>query len=97
MKKDALQNRHGYKSLARIPHRFKVINFFNVLSLETSAGAPVHLVSFKPPFIFYFFNVTYKTLSIFFRHCATFFENFLMSQKSPPFEFFDILQLNVCS
>ena len=24
MKKDALQNRHGYKSLARIPHRYKV-------------------------------------------------------------------------
>ena len=24
----------------------------------------------------------------FFRHCATFFENFLMSQKSPPFELF---------
>ena len=32
----------------------------------------------------------------FFRHCATFFENFLMSQKSPPFEFFDILQHNIC-
>ena len=35
-------------------------------------------------------------LSQFFWHCGTFFENFLMSQKSPPFEFFDILQQNIC-
>ena len=56
-----------------------------------------------PPFIFYFFNVTYKTGRAsrvppldFFRHRATFFENFLMSPKGPPFEFFDILQRNVC-
>ena len=28
--------------------------------------------------------------------CEIFFENFLRSQRSPPFEFFDILQQNVC-
>ena len=28
--------------------------------------------------------------------CEIFFENFLRSQKCPPFEFFDILQQNVC-
>ena len=43
-----------------------------------------------PPFIFYFLNVTYKTrtrlkgpLLIFFRHCATFLENFYVSKGSP--------------
>ena len=28
----------------------------------------------------------------FFRHCATFFRNFFLSPKGPPFKFFDILQ-----
>ena len=32
----------------------------------------------------------------FFWHCAIFFRKFLMSQKSPPFGFFDILQQKVC-
>ena len=45
------------------------------------------------------FNVRYETgrdyrvppLN-FFRHCATFFSNFLLSPNGPPFKFFDILQ-----
>ena len=35
-------------------------------------------------------------LSIFFGIVRLFFKNFLMYQKSPPFEFFDILQQNIC-
>ena len=35
-------------------------------------------------------------LWIFFGTVRLFFENFLMSPKGPPFEFFDILQRNVC-
>ena len=33
---------------------------------------------------------------LFFGTVRNFFENFLRSQRSPPFEFFDILQQNVC-
>ena len=35
-------------------------------------------------------------LWIFFGTVRHFFENFLVSPKGPPFEFFDILQRNVC-
>ena len=51
-----------------------------VRSAEISAkGSPFH-------FLFFYRNLQNRTRlkgSIFFRHCATFFENFLMSQKSP--------------
>ena len=64
-----------------------------VRSAEISAnGSPFH-------FLFFYRNLQNRTRlkgSIFFRHCATFFGNISMSQKSPPFEFFDILQQNVC-
>ena len=61
----------------------------------SAKGPPFHFLPFLrnlqnrkrpkgPPFQF------------FFRHCEIFFENFLRSEKSPPFEFFDILQQNVC-
>ena len=63
-----------------------------VRSAEISAkGSPFH-------FLLFYRNLQNRTRlkgSIFFRHCATFFENFLMSQKSHPFEFFDILQQNM--
>ena len=56
-----------------------------------------------PPYHFLLFQGKYKTGRAqrvppldFFRNCATFFENFFMSPKGPPFEFFDILQRNVC-
>ena len=56
-----------------------------------------------PPFIFYLFYVTYKTgrdqrifpFNLFSALCEILFENFLSSQKSPRFEFFDILQQKV--
>ena len=61
------------------------------------------LVQKGPPFLFLLFKRNLKNRTRlkgppfpFFWHCATFFETFLMSQKSPPFEFFDILQQNIC-
>ena len=58
----------------------------------TAKRSPFH-------FLLFYRNLQNRTRlkgSIFFRHCATFFENFLMSQKSPPLEFFVILQQNIC-
>ena len=58
----------------------------------TAKGPPFH-------FLLFYRNLQTRTRLKrfdFFRHCATFFKFFLMSQKSPPFEFFDILQQNMC-
>ena len=68
-------------------------------STEPASGITSELLQGVPPFVYSIFNVRYKTgrdyrvppLN-FFRHCATFFSNFLLSPNSPPFKFFDILQ-----
>ena len=65
-----------------------------LLKLLRPSPANANLVQRVPPFIFYLFYVTYKTgrvqrvspFSFFSALCETFFENFLMSQKNPPFE-----------
>ena len=57
-----------------------------------------------PPFRFLPFYVTYKTgrlqrvppFNFFSGTVRIFFRKFLMSQKNPPFGFFDILQQKVC-
>ena len=87
-------------NLTLIGPLFLQSKLLKLLANEAKSGQR-KLVQKGPPFIFYFFyrnlqNRTRLKGSIFFRHCATFFENFLMSQKSPPFEFFDILQQNIC-
>ena len=63
---------------------------------DKTTQANGNLVQRVPPFIFYLFYVTYKTgrdqrvepFNFFSALCEIFFENFLRSQKSPPFEFF---------
>ena len=56
----------------------------------------------SPPFMFPFFNVTYKTERDqrppidFFGTVRLFFRNFFNVSKRSPFKFFDILQQNVC-
>ena len=68
-------------------------------STEPASGITSALLQRVPPFVYSIFNVRYKTgrdyrvppLN-FFRHCATFFSNFLLSPNGPPFKFFDILQ-----
>ena len=68
-------------------------------STEPASGITSELLQRVPPFVYSIFNVRYKTgrdYSVpplnFFRHCATFFSNFLLSPNGPPFKFFDILQ-----
>ena len=68
-------------------------------STEPASGITSELLQRVPPFVYSIFYVRYKTgrdyrvppLN-FFRHCATFFSNFLLSPNGPPFKFFDILQ-----
>ena len=68
-------------------------------STEPASGITSELLQRVPPFVYSIFNVRYKTgrdyrvppLN-FFRQCATFFSNFLLSPNGPPFKFFDILQ-----
>ena len=68
-------------------------------STAPASGIISELLQRVPPFVYSIFNVRYKTgrnyrvppLN-FFRHCATFFSNFLLSPNGPPFKFFDILQ-----
>ena len=68
-------------------------------STEPASGITSELLQSVPLFVYSIFNVIYKTgrdykvppLN-FFRHCATFFPNFLLSPNVPPFRFFDILQ-----
>ena len=68
-------------------------------STEPASGITSELLQRVPPFVYSIFNVKYKNgrdyrvppLN-FFRHCATFFSNFLLSPNGPPFKFFDILQ-----
>ena len=67
-----------------------------LIRLLRPSQANGNLVQRVPPFIFYLFYVTYKTgrdqrvppFNFFSALCEIFFENFLRSQKSPPFEFF---------
>ena len=68
-------------------------------STEPASGITSELLQRVPPFVYSIFYVRYKTgrdYSVpplnFFRHCATFFSNFLLSPNGPPFKFFDILQ-----
>ena len=75
-----------------------------LISSLRPSSTNANLLQRVPPFVFYLFYVTYKTGRLqrvppfnFFRHCANFFfRKLLMSQKSPPFGFFDILQQKVC-
>ena len=68
-------------------------------STAPASGIISELLQRVPPFVYSIFNVRYKTgrnyrvppLN-FFRHCANFFSNFLLSPNGPPFKFFDILQ-----
>ena len=66
-------------------------------STEPASGITSELLQRVPPFVYSIFNVRYKTgrdyppLN-FFRHCATFFLNFVLSPNGPPLSFFDILQ-----
>ena len=73
-----------------------------LISSLRPSSTNANLLQRVPPFVFYPFYVTYKTGRLqrvppfnFFRHCAIFFRKFLMSQKSPPFGYFDILQQKV--
>ena len=68
-------------------------------STEPASGITSELLQRVPPFVYSIFYVRYKTGRDyrvpplkFFRHCATFFSNFLLSPNGPPFKFFDILQ-----
>ena len=77
--------------------------FLKLISSLRPSSTNANLLQRVPPFVFHLFYVTYKTgrlqrvpLFNFFRHCANFFRKFFMSQKSPPFGFFDILQQKVC-
>ena len=77
---------------------------FTILRRAPEAkSAQGKLYSKGSPFHFLLFQGNIQTgraqrvpLWIFFGTLRLFFENFLMSPKGPPFEFFDILQRNVC-
>ena len=64
-------------------------------STEPAGGTTSELLQRVPPFVYSIFNVRYKTgrdyrvppLN-FFRHCATFFSNFLLWPNGPSFKFF---------
>ena len=63
-------------------------------STAPASGIISELLQRVPPFVYSIFNVRYKTgrnyrvppLN-FFRHCATFFSNFLLSPNGPPSSF----------
>ena len=71
-----------------------------LISSLRPSSTNANLLQRVPPFVFHLFYVTYKTgrlqrvplFNFFSALCEFFFRNFLMSQKSPPFGFFDILQ-----
>ena len=75
-----------------------------LISSLRPSSTNANLLQMVPPFVFYLFHVTYKTgrlqrvppVNFFSALCEFFFRKFLMSQKSPPFGFFDILQQKVC-
>ena len=85
----------------RRPQNVCVVDTFyrTTKSTEPASGTTSELLQRVPPFVYSIFNVRYKAgrdyrvppLN-FFRHCATFFSNFLLSPNGPPFKFFDILQ-----
>ena len=80
-----------------VPGLFFLTTILTLIGPQTilrPSPAKGDLVQRVPPFIFTFSRKP-TTLWIFFG-TATFSKKFLMFQKGPPFEFFHILQLNVC-
>ena len=68
-----------------------------LISSLRPSSTNANLLQRVPPFVFYLFYVTYKTGRLqrvppfnFFWTVRIFFRNFLISQKSPPFGFFEI-------